>query len=110
VLASLGSTVKHYDLAFDPRSYYSRFRLTWATAGHLGDLGDITPFGEFVDVVTGFSVGEVEDFVVPTPEPSTCLPAVFALSTLGLLAGRRRKQGIANATVRLAKPQAAPNI
>jgi hypothetical protein len=74
-----GTYNQHYDLPFDPRIYYSRFRLTWGTEGHFGAMGDITPWGEFIDEVQGVSVGEVEDYIVPEP-------AGFALAAIGLLA------------------------
>ncbi len=60
----------HYDLGFDPREYYSRFRLTWlddplGLFGGLTLLTDVTPYGEFLSA-DGISHGEVEDYA---PEP-----------------------------------------
>jgi hypothetical protein len=88
LLSTAGEHVKHYDLGFDPEHYYSRFRLTYAIEGHLGDLGEITPYGEFLDVVTGTSIGEVEDYA-PVPEPATCTLAFLGLVSLGCQARRR---------------------
>lgn len=72
-----GSYVFHYDLGFDPRPYYSRFRLTWDPFDP-----DVLPTGVSLSR-DGQTHGEVEDYV---PEPSS-----LALVLLGLaLAWRRR--------------------
>lgn len=74
-----GSYWRHYDLGFNPKDYYSRFRLTWiddplGMAGGVSLATDITPHGEFLSA-DGLSHGEVEDYV---PEPGT-----FALFMAG---------------------------
>jgi hypothetical protein len=86
---SAGSHNFHYDLGFDPRIYYSRFRLTWATEGHLAALGDVTPWGEYFDEVTGISFGEVEDYVAPEPGTFFML-ALGGLASLWYTARRSR--------------------
>jgi hypothetical protein len=83
-----GVYVKHYNLGFDPRNYYSRFRLTWAVEGHFSAIGDVTPWGEFLDEVTSTSHGEVEDYV---PEPGTfVLLAIGSVVSLGFWRSRRK--------------------
>lgn len=84
----VGYHLRTYLMPFDPRLYYSRFRLTGATEGHLFALGDITPWGEFNDQVTGTSLGEVEDYPPAIPEPQTML--LLCLAMTGLIASRRR--------------------
>ncbi len=53
-------------LGFNPKDFYSRFRLTWDSVD-----SDVTPFGEFVSE-DGISYGEVEDYA-PVPEPSSII-------------------------------------
>jgi len=78
-----GTVTKRYMLGFDPRLYYSRFRLTWATEGHGAGLGDVTPWGEFFDQVSGVSAGEVEDYA-PIPEPGSIALALLGWVVFGL--------------------------
>ena len=68
-----------YALPFDPREFYSRFRLTWATDGHGSALGSVTPWGEFFDEVTSNSIGEVEDYPPTVPEPRAAYLVAVAL-------------------------------
>jgi hypothetical protein len=84
-----GTFSQQYNLGFDPRFFYSRFRLTLTANPFFGNLGDITPWGEFIGVEVE-SIGEVEDYA-PAPEPSTFMLASAGLGALGLLAWRRRK-------------------
>jgi hypothetical protein len=87
-----GVYVHHYNLAFDPRLFYSRFRLTFATEGHFASIGDVTPWGEFFDEVAGTSIGEVEDY--PAPEPSTfVLLALGSVAAIGWWRAGRRTTG-----------------
>jgi len=92
-----GSYWRHYDLSFNPKDYYSRFRLTWlddplGLIGGVSRMTDITPHGEFLSA-DGFSHGEVEDYV---PEPGTFAllgAGAFAFSFVNLQRklNRRRK-------------------
>jgi hypothetical protein len=68
-----------YALPFDPREFYSRFRLSWATDGHGFALGDIRPWGEYFDEVTSNSYGEVEDYPPTVPEPQLAMLLSVAL-------------------------------
>jgi hypothetical protein len=75
----IGSYLYHFDLGFNPKDYYSRFRLTWlddplGLIGGVSRMTDITPHGEFLSA-DGLSHGEAEDYV---PEPGT-----FALVAAG---------------------------
>ncbi|MGK7942032.1 MAG: PEP-CTERM sorting domain-containing protein [Crocosphaera sp.] len=88
-----GKTTKRYDnLGFDPRDFYSRFRLTW------DPNGDVLPFGEVFsrdcpdpnNPIDCISHGEVEDYP-PVPEPSSIL-GLFALGGLGLTQLRKKRQ------------------
>jgi hypothetical protein len=82
-----GTYTFRYFLNFDPRAFYSRFRLTWiddlyGVLGGVTRAADITPFGEFLGA-DGFSHGEVEDYV---PAPPTIW---LVLTGLALLLRRR---------------------
>jgi hypothetical protein len=81
LMLDVGQHLLHFDLAFDPRQYYSRFRLTWDPLDP-----DVLPYGEFVssDLIAH---GEVEDYA-PVPAPAS-----LALVALGLLAGAWRRRG-----------------
>jgi hypothetical protein len=81
---SPGVSTKRYNLTFNPRAYYSRFRLTWDPL----DL-DVKPFGEFysksdcdsANAASGLCIshGEVEDYApVPGPLPILGLGAAFS--------------------------------
>ena len=84
---------KRYNLGFDPRDFYSRFRLTYDPL-----IPDVKPFGEFfsaahcdlTDAEQGncISYGEVEDYA-PVPEPSSWL-GILAFGGLGFI-GLRKK-------------------
>jgi hypothetical protein len=85
-----GTYTKRYNVGFDPKKYYSRFRLTWDPL----DL-DVKPWGEYfskADCTSSstagcISHGEVEDYA-PIPEPSN----IFGLATvlgLGTLFNRK---------------------
>lgn len=71
-----------FNLGFDPRDFYSRFRLTWDPL----DL-NVLPHGEFVSM-DGISHGEVEDYS-PVPEPATLALLALGLATVGYRARRR---------------------
>jgi hypothetical protein len=89
-----GTFTRRYNLGFDPRKYYSRFRLTWNPM----DL-DVKPFGEYysdadcnaTDAAAGncISHGEVEDYP-PVPEPSSIL-GLFTLAGLSLTRLRQKR-------------------
>lgn len=91
---SPGIFTKRYNLGFDPKDYYSRFRLTWDPL----DL-DVKPFGEYfskadcnlTDAAAGncISHGEVEDFA-PVPEPTSAL-SLLALGALGTASISKRQ-------------------
>lgn len=78
-----GNHVKRYPLGFDPKMFYSRFRLTWDPLDR-----DVNPSGEYFsrldcqsnNALNGNCVshGEVEDYPVPAP-----LPVFGALAALG---------------------------
>lgn len=84
---------KRYELGFDPRDFYSRFRLTWEP------LEDVPPFTEvfsapdctIADAEEGncISHGEVEDYA-PVPEPSSIL-GIIAFGGLGLTGLRKKR-------------------
>ncbi|NEQ76053.1 MAG: matrixin family metalloprotease [Okeania sp. SIO2C9] len=93
-----GTITKRYDknntfgkLNFDPRDFYSRFRLTF------DPIGDVKPFGEVFsrdcpdinNPVDCISHGEVEDYA-PVPEPSSIL-GLFAIAGLGLTRLRKKR-------------------
>jgi hypothetical protein len=85
---AVGMHTLTYALPFDPREFYSRFRLTWATDGHGSALGNVTPWGEFFDEVTSNSIGEVEDYPPTVPEPQTIL--FVGLAILSAASAQRR--------------------
>ncbi|MDJ0597665.1 MAG: PEP-CTERM sorting domain-containing protein [Crocosphaera sp.] len=88
---------KRYELDFDPRDFYSRFRLT------CDPVGDVPPFTEVSstedcntfpqeEMLVGeivISHGEVEDYPMAVPEPSTTLGLLFL--GLGSVVGLKRK-------------------
>lgn len=76
-----GTFTKRYNLGFDPKKYYSRFRLTW------NPQEDVKPWGE-VFSVDGISHGEVEDYA-PVPEPSSIFGTI-ALGLIGLMKIRKK--------------------
>jgi len=89
---SPGNAAFKYYFGFDPRLYYSRFRLTWVDDpdGYLGGVTrttDITPWGEFV-AADFISYGEVEDYA-PIPEPLTMLGVFLGLSGAGAYIRKR---------------------
>ena len=69
-----GFYVKRYDLGFDPRNHYSRFRFTWDPVD-----ADVKPWGEYFSP-DDVSHGEVEDYP-PVPEPTTFL--LFLVGVFG---------------------------
>ena len=80
-----GQYTRHYDLGFNPKDYYSRFRLTWID-DPLGENGgvsfatDVRPTGEYLGA-DGISHGEVEDYApVPGPLPLLGVGAAFGFS------------------------------
>ncbi len=73
---------RRFGLPFDPRAFYSRFRLTWDPM----DL-DVLPFGKFVSV-DGIAHGEVEDYA-PIPLPATLTLLAGGLLGLNLVRGRK---------------------
>ncbi len=105
-----GEHEKTYGLWFDPRYYYSRFRLTWLDdpVGWMqtdpitglpigGPTLDVTPWGEFVSIHNGVSYGEVEDYHGgpggPTPfGPQLPEPATLLLLAAGLAGCLRRRR------------------
>lgn len=84
-----------YDLGFNPKDYYSRFRLTWDPL----DL-DVKPSGEYFSkadcpsssTAGCISHGEVEDYA-PIPEPSSVF-GTFLVGALGLMGIRKKRQPI----------------
>lgn len=82
------------DQLFNPKNFFSRFRLTWDPKDP-----DVKPFGEYFskDCKTNsptncISHGEVEDYApVPVPEPSTII-GLLALGTLSAASTLKRKQ------------------
>ncbi|HBE17210.1 MAG TPA: hypothetical protein DEG17_07610 [Cyanobacteria bacterium UBA11149] len=95
-----GTFTKRYNLGFDPKKYYSRFRLTWEP------LEDVKPWGEvfskpdcFAGAIDCISHGEVEDYPphgdhpphTVVPEPSTVFGTV-AMGLLGLIGIRKKRQ------------------
>ena len=74
-----GNYLLHFDLGFDPRPYYSRFRLRWVDDlldqfGGVSANTDIAPWGEYL-AADGISHGEVEDYYAPLPTPLALLVA-----------------------------------
>jgi hypothetical protein len=82
-----GQYLKRYNLGFDPRDYYSRFRLTWiddpsGIDGGVSLATDIKPYGEYLSRSSfpgfGRSHGEVEDYPpVPAPLPLLGIGAAY---------------------------------
>jgi len=78
-------------LNFDPRRFYSRFRLTF------DPIGDVLPFGEVFsrdcpdinNPTNCVSHGEVEDYA-PIPEPSSIF-GLLAFTGLGLMGLRKKR-------------------
>jgi hypothetical protein len=77
---SPGEYVRHYDLGFNPRDFFSRFRLTWGAEDF-----DVWPYKEFASAIDGMSHGEVEDHI---PEPSLL---ALSLAASVCVAWRRRR-------------------
>ncbi|MGK7956247.1 MAG: hypothetical protein AB4063_13515 [Crocosphaera sp.] len=84
LLLGPGIFTKRYDLNFNPKKFYSRFRLT------CDPVEDVTPVGEVFSedpcdisgpVGESISYGEVEDYP-PVPEPSLIL-SLLAFGTFG---------------------------
>ncbi len=87
-----GEYVFRFNLGFDPRDYFSRFRLTWVDDSNgendgVSFLTDVTPWGVFVGA-DGVSHGEVEDYA-PVPEPAAIL--LFGTGLLGFVILARRE-------------------
>ena len=88
-----GRYTYRYDLGFNPKDYYSRFRLTW------DPREDVKPWGEVFskqDCMLGttdcISHGEVEDYA-PIPEPSSVF-GTFLIGALGLMGIRKKRQPV----------------
>lgn len=87
-----GIYTKRYSLPFNPKDYYSRFRLTWEPL----DL-DVKPSGEYFSnpdcmpsmIANCISHGEVEDYA-PVPEPNSIF-GLFAIGGLGLIGLRKKR-------------------
>jgi PEP-CTERM motif len=79
---SPGQYTFRYKLDFDPKDYYSRFRLTW------NPTEEVKPWGEVLSP-DGVSHGEVEDYA-PVPEPTSLL-ALVGFGVLGLSSMRKGK-------------------
>lgn len=91
-----GFYTRRYNLPFNPRDYYSRFRLTWDPL----DL-DVKPTGQFfsrpdcMPDMTAYCIshGEVEDYA-PVPEPRSIL-GLFTVAGLGVIGlGKRYRKNL----------------
>ena len=92
LLLTPGIFTKRYNLGFDPKDFYSRFRLT------CNPIEDVTPVGEIFSndncnvsgpVRQSISYGEVEDYP-PVPEPTSTI-SLLGLGTIGTVSILKHK-------------------